>query len=97
MLFYLSVIVHVYEGTSNCFMFTYFMDMLFGFLFWHFICRNIKMLDVYLFQGNASCLHFSQCTILLSGTLYVGTSNCLMSTYFTCLLSTFFTEYYLLF
>ena len=45
MLFDLSVIV--YEGTFNCFMSTYFMDMLFGFLFtgvsfalWDFICRN---------------------------------------------------------
>ena len=45
MLFYLSVIV--YEGTSNCFMSTYFMDMLFGFLItgisftvWDLICRN---------------------------------------------------------
>ena len=42
---YLSVIV--YEGTSNCFISTYFMDMLFGFLFtgvsftvWDFLCRN---------------------------------------------------------
>ena len=43
--FYLSVIVN--EGTSNCFMSTYFIDMLIGFLFtgvsftvWNFICRN---------------------------------------------------------
>ena len=44
------------------------------------------MLNVYLFHGHASCLHFAQYTILLSGTLYVGTSNCLMSTYFTGML-----------
>ena len=44
-LFYLSVIV--YEETFNCFMSTYFMDILFGFLFtgvsftvWDFICMN---------------------------------------------------------
>ena len=44
------------------------------------------MLNVYLFHGHASCLHFSLYTILLSDTLYVGTSNCLMSTYFTDML-----------
>ena len=45
MLFNLSVIV--YERTSNCFMSTYFMDMIFSLLFtgisftvWDFICRN---------------------------------------------------------
>ena len=43
------------------------------------------MLYVYLFHGHASCLPFSQYTILLSGTLYLGTSNCFMSTYFTTL------------
>ena len=44
------------------------------------------MLNVYLFHGHASCLHFSLYTILLSDTLYVGTPNCLMSTYFTDML-----------
>ena len=40
---------------------------------------------------------FSLYTILLSGTLHVGTSNCFMSTYFdACFLSTFFTVYILL-
>ena len=41
------------------------------------------MLYVYLFHGHAFYLQFSQYTILLSSTLYVGTSNCFMSTYFT--------------
>ena len=44
------------------------------------------MLYVYLFHGHVSCLPFSWYTILLSGTLYLGTSNCLMSTYFTGML-----------
>ena len=63
MLFYLSVIV--YEGTSNSLMATYFMDMLFGFLFtgvsftvWDFTCRNFELLDVCIFYGLALCLPF---------------------------------------
>ena len=47
------------------------------------MCRNMKLLNVFLFHGDASCLHFSLYTILLSGTLNIGTPNCLMSTYFT--------------
>ena len=44
------------------------------------------MFEFYLIHGDASCLHFSLYTILLSGTLYIETSNCLMSTYFTGIL-----------
>ena len=63
---------------------TYFTDMLLVYIF-HSILFYVQvhyMLYVYLFNGHVSCLPFSWYTILLSGTLYVGTSNCLMSTYF---------------
>ena len=50
---------------------------------WYIIYRNVLLLYVYLFHGNAFYLHFSQYTILLSSSLYVETSNCFMSTYFT--------------
>ena len=60
-------------------MFTYFTGMLLVYIFtvyyftlWYIICRNFQLLNVNLFQGHASCLPFSQYTILLSGTLYVG-------------------------
>ena len=81
MLFYLSVIV--YEGTSYCFMSTYFMDMLFGFLFtgvsftvWDFICRNSNCLMSAYFTDLLFVYLFSQYIILLSRALYVSTSNC---------------------
>ena len=51
------------------------------------------MLNVYLFHGYASHLPFAWYTILLSGILYVGTSNCFMSTCFTI---NFFTFWYIL-
>ena len=52
------------------------------FTFQYIICRNV-LLNNYLFLGHVSCLPFSWYTILLSGTLYVGTSKCLLSTYCT--------------
>ena len=83
----------LYVGLSNCFMSTYSWTCVlstfytvYNFTFSYIICRNRKLLNVYLFLGHSTCLHFSQCTILLSGTLYVGTSNCLMSTHFTGML-----------
>ena len=50
--------------------------------FWYIICRNVKLLHVYLFHGHASCLLFHG-ILYFSGTLYVGTSNCFMTSYFT--------------
>ena len=63
------------DSFSNCFMSTYFMDMLFGFLFigvsftvWDFMSAYFTdLLFVYI---------FSQYIILLSRALYVSTSNC---------------------
>ena len=80
----------LYEGTSNCFMSTYFIDMLlvylitvYYFTLMYIMPRNVELLyALFLFHGHASCLPFSQYTSLYSGTLYLGTSNCLMSTYF---------------
>ena len=60
--------------SRTCVLSTFF--TVYYFMFWNIICRNMKLLNVYLFHGHASCLHFSQYTSLLSGTLYVGTSNC---------------------
>ena len=86
----------LYVGTSYCLMSSYFTVMLlvylftvYYFTFWYITCRNVLLLNVYLFHGHASCQPFSQYTILLSGTLHVGTSNCLMSTYFTGMLLVF--------
>ena len=47
-----------------------------------FSSQYIILLNVYLFHGHVPCLPLSRYTILLSGTLYVGKSNCFMSTYF---------------
>ena len=70
--------------TRTCLLSTFF--TVYYFTFWYTIRRNVKLLYVYLFHGHASCLSFSRYTILFSGTLYVGTSNCLMSTYLTDML-----------
>ena len=62
---------------SNCFMSTYFTDMLLVYIFhrilfysWYILFRNVLLLNVYLFHGHASCLHFSRNTIFCSDTLY---------------------------
>ena len=60
---------------------------------WYIIYRNVLLLYVYLFHGHASCLHFSQYTILRSSTLY---ALCLLIQR-TCVLSTFFMVYYFTF
>ena len=86
----LSGTLLVYEGTSNCFMSPYLIDMLLVYLFTvsyftlrYIMHRSVLLLYVlFLFHGHASCLPFSQYTILYSDTLYLGTSNCLMYTYF---------------
>ena len=92
---HLVYLITVYYFTLRyimpCFIsYSYFTDIRFVYLFtvhfsifWYIICRNVYLLNVYLFHGHASCLPFSRYTILRSGTLHVGSSNCFMSTYFT--------------
>ena len=68
---------------------TYFTDMCLVYLFHsiqfyllvHYMYEH-EIAYVFLFYGHVPCLTVSRCDFLLSGTLYVGTSNCFMSTYF---------------
>ena len=73
---------------------TYFTDMWFVYLFHgikfyvlvQYMYERLFALCLLILRICVSCLPFSQYTILLSGTLYMGTSNCFMSTYFTGML-----------
>ena len=73
---------------------TYFLGMLLVHIFHsilfyfqvHYMKERLIAFNVYLFHGHVSCLPSSRYTVLRSGTLHVGTSNCFMSTYFTDML-----------